>query len=167
MADVNPNDLLARFFQDLQPWVESQKGTCHLAVDELHALTLLNESPAGWRVIVSWDGEENLSEVADIFMVEQRVTVFVSSDPGLTADPDKNLAFASATRSALLDLVADVRKRVQSQTWDGGTTAQYWRYQGAAVARLPNGIPLRAYRMTFAIDTTQPAVTDRTVAAQT
>lgn len=165
MAIVTPALLLKRTQADLEAWVAAIKGRVDVAADELHALLILADSPGGVRLVLAWAGEENLSPVPEVFMVAQKVSVFVCASAGLSVAPGEMAHTATATRPALLDLVAQVRARMLSQKWDAETTAQLWEYKGAEVARMPDGIPLRAYRLTFTLDCTQAAVTDRDVPA--
>lgn len=165
MSVVTPADLLRRVAADLVAWTTDYKKTVNVAEDAYDALYQLATSPGGVRLVLNWEGETNLSDVPDVFMVAQRIAVLVGVHEGMDVDPGKVVHTATADRPALLDLTAQVRARMLSQLWDTGTTGRYWLYKGAEVARLPAGDPLRAYRLTFEIETTQAAVTDRAVSA--
>lgn len=168
MSVVTPADLLRRVAADLTAWAGDIKGYVEVADDELSALdalTTLGSSPANCHLVVSWEGEKNLSDVPDVPMMEQTVSVLVSAHRGLAATVGKHQHTDTASRDSLLELVAKVTARMLGQTWDAVTTDSWWRYKGAAVARLPDGTPLRAYKLTFTLDCTMAAITDHTVSA--
>lgn len=165
MATVTPAELLRRMKADLATWATANKAEVAVAEDALSALEILADSPGRCRVVLNWAGERNLSTVADLFMFEQTVEVSLASAKDLAVVPGGSLHTATAFKGALLGLLQSLKAYVLGQTWDAGTTGHIWQYRDTRIAALPGGMPLRAYTMTFSIDTAPAAVTDHAVSA--
>ncbi|HRJ48143.1 MAG TPA: hypothetical protein PKY38_12335 [Opitutaceae bacterium] len=146
-----PDRLLNELQDELAPWVRAQKGALSIARDPFHFLELLAESPAGWRAVLHWDGETNpaTEEQAGIF-APQRLSIGLTANLGLTAAPDQALVKATASRPALLVLLAGLRERVRGYVWPEGITNRFTLYTGCEPVILPEpAMPLAAYRLNF------------------
>ncbi len=165
MATVTPADLLRRMKADLATWATANKAEVSVAEDALSALEILADSPGRCRVVLNWAGERNLSNVPDLFMFEQTVEVSLAAAKDMAVAPGGSVHTAPAFKGSLLALLQSLKAYVLGQTWDAGTTGQNWQYRETRIAGLPGGMPLRAYTMTFAIETAPAAVTDHAVSA--
>lgn len=155
-----PAALLNELADDLKPWVEGKKGTLSVARDPYHFLELLAESPAGWRAVLHWDGDANLADDPQTgAFCPQKISVGVTANLGLTAEAGQSLRKASASRPALLTLLAEVRDRVRGYAWPDEITGRYSLYKGTEAIVLPDsGIPLAGYRLTFELLAALPPV---------
>lgn len=155
-----PDALLTELRSDLEPWVRAKKGELSVARDPFHFLELLAESPAGFRVVLHWDGEANPGDEpqAGVFSA-QRISLGVTANLGLTAKPGEALHKPTPNRAALLRIVADVRERARSYVWPDHTTARFMLYKGADAIVLPDsGVPLAGFRLTFELTIALPPV---------
>lgn len=158
-----PDSLLSELRTELEPWVRAKKGDFSVARDPYHFLELLAESPAGFRVVLHWDGETNPGDDAQAgCFPAQKISLGLTANLGLTAKPDESLHKASAARPALLRLLADVRDRMRGYTFPDETTARFILYKGAEAIVLPDSaIPLAGYRLNFELTIGLPPVAYR------
>lgn len=155
-----PDALLGELRADLEPWVKQRKGELSVARDPYHFLELLAESPAGFRVVLHWDGETNPGDdaLAGVFAA-QKLSLGLTANLGLTAKPDEALHKPTASRAALLRILADVRDRVRGYVWPDETTARFILYKGAELIVLPDSaIPLAGYKLNFELTIGLPPV---------
>jgi len=133
----------------LLPWVQSEKGALSLARDPWHVLEILAASPVGFRVILSWDGEEAQTdqEVAGIFT--QKIKVIVSHNRGLKKQPGENLIIPDAERPALIERVTQVRDKLRGYVFPTGETSGIMNYRFARPFITPMNMPLDAFEMEF------------------
>ncbi len=154
-----PEKILQELRADLEPWARDHAGLVTLARDPYHFLELLAESPAGWRIVLHWDGEDNTGDNAQAgAFCAQRLSLGISANLGLTAKPNEALVTPTASRAALLRLVADTRDRVRGYTWPDRTTSRYLLYRRALPVVLPEGVPLAAYKLDFELIIALPPV---------
>jgi hypothetical protein len=147
-----PATLIGLVHDALKPWLVARKGLLAVAGDPYNFLELLAESPSGWRVTLHWAGEKNPgdNEHAGCFPINA-FDVGISINPGLTATPDLAMFKPTADRSALLELVSDVRDFIRALNFAPGASTLRALYRGADPVALPNGVPLRAYRLQFEV----------------
>lgn len=158
-AYYTPEKLLLELRADLEPWAAARKGSISLATDPYHFLELLAESPAGWRIVLHWDGEDNTSDNAQAgAFCAQRLSLGITANLGLTAKPNESLVKKTASREALLRLVADTRDRVRGYVWPDVTTSRYLLFRRALPVVLPEGVPLAAYKLDFELIIALPPV---------
>jgi hypothetical protein len=145
---------------DLASWVKAKKGELSVARDPYNFLELLAESPAGWRVVLHWDGETNPSDDAQVgVFAAQKISLGLTANLGLTAKPDESLHKPSPARAALLKILADVRERVRGKVWPDDITARYMLYKGTDAIVLPDSaIPLAGYKLNFELTIGLPPV---------
>jgi hypothetical protein len=145
-----PDDLLAELRDDLKPWVQKRKGMLSIATDPYNFLELLAQSPAGWRVVLHWDGEDNTAEAAQAGdFCTQRISLGITANLGLTANPSEGMVTDTAVRKAFLGLVADLRDRVRGYVFPDQVTNRYMHYKRAVPVVLPEGVPLAGMKLDF------------------
>ncbi len=135
---------------DLDSWVSAQGGKCFTAKDPLDVLTLLAETPSGFRVILHLDGDRNQQPDMPAPVPLYTLKVQVSANMGLSSRADLAVSQATANRPALLRLVGLVRKRVMS--WrlpEASVHKGRVYYDGFGPVTLPDGLPLAAYEIDF------------------
>lgn len=158
MDPLRPDQLLALLYEALKTWVGAQtgaKGEVFISRDPYQFLTLLAETPAGYRLVLGWDGDENQSDRAKLAMganvCSQRLSLAISGNLGLTADPGKAAILDTAARPALLHLLESVRVHVRGLTLPDTISSILFDYRGTETVVTPDGIPLAAWKMSFEI----------------
>jgi hypothetical protein len=147
---VEPDLLLEAMRADLASWATGENGTVHVAKDPLAVLTLLAETPSGFRVIIHLEGDANERPEMPAPVVKYSLKIQVSANMGLSASPDLAITQATANRPALLRLAGLVRKRVMS--WrlpEASVHKGRVYYDGFGPVTLPDGLPLAAYELDF------------------
>lgn len=149
---VNPEQLLSHLHDELVPFVKEQKGTLSLASDPLHFLELLAESPSGWRCVLHWSGDENQNaEIPTGPINRNEFHVGVTCNLGLTAEPGKAIMKKRPGGApSLLRLMQLTRERVRTTVFPEDTSRQPI-YLGCDPAILPDGTPLKGYRLRFSL----------------
>jgi hypothetical protein len=152
---VDAGVLLEALRADLEPWLKTLKGFCSVARDPLNVLELLAEAPAGFRVILTFDGDEvPLSQTAGYPppIVRTRLRAIVSCNPGLRLARDHAILKGNVARDSLLAILATVRKRMMGYRWP--TTLVHegaMSYEGTRPYEFPEFLPFAAYAMTFSL----------------
>jgi len=145
-----PEKILAELRDELTPWVRTGKGELSIALDPYNFLELLSQTPAGWRVVLHWNGEKNESQNPQAGdFCSQRLQLGITANLGLTAKPSESLVKPTPSRKALLRLVGEVRDRVRGYTWPDETTGRHALYKGCDPIVLPEGLPLAGYTLDF------------------
>ncbi len=141
---------------DLDTWARAQKGTCVVARDPLAVIEMLNESPAGWRLVLSFEGDRPMDThsiaIPEPYILESTIRVVVTCNPGLRLIRDGQLLKGDATRGSLLGILSSVRSRLLAYRWDtalvnGGALV----YRGTRPFGIPDFLPLAAFEMTLVI----------------
>ncbi len=163
---LDPDKLLRAIKTDLATFAASNKAVVFACQDEYSALMQLASAPQGFIIVINDDGDTNASEIDELYMVTAKVRVSVGFNPGLHMDKGDPVLLpeAGTNRPSLLAMIASVRTRMLEQTINTGdplTAESVWRYTGRAPTRLPGNVPLRAYSMTFELNTTLAATTLR------
>lgn len=157
-----PDTLLLELHEDLSAFMASNRGHLSVAAEMYDFLQILTESPAGWRVVLLWEGEENLGDNAESgCFPSQKFSLGVTANLGLTVSPEIGLIKPSASRPALLQLVAAVRDWTRGHVFREGVSTKYPLYKGADPVVLPDGMPLKAYRLRFELTTVLPVAVFR------
>lgn len=157
---LDPDKLLRAVRTDLLAFAEAHPAEVFACEDEFSAMMKLASAPDGFVIVLNDDGDENISDHEGLYMVNARIRVSVGCNPGLGMDAGDAMLLPEPGedgRMSLLAMVALVRTRILEQTMVTGTpatAANVWTYRGREIARLPGGVPLRAYRMTFTLNTT-------------
>jgi hypothetical protein len=110
------------------------------------------ESPTGFRVILHWAGDSNLSDVLGANISQNNIEVIFSYNLGLMVKPDGALITGTSARPALYHLLDDLRAQVMSLAYPDGQTLVYCSYAGTEPFITPDGLPLAAYRMRFHLE---------------
>jgi hypothetical protein len=157
-----PDTLLLELHEDLSAFMAANRGHLSVAGEMYDFLQLLTESPAGWRVVLLWEGEENPGDNAEAgCFAANKFSLGVTANLGMTASPEIGLIKPSASRPALLQLVAAVRDWTRGHVFRQGVSTKYPLYKGADPVVLPDGMPLKAYRLRFELTLGLPPVLSR------
>ncbi|BET67207.1 hypothetical protein ASA1KI_21250 [Opitutales bacterium ASA1] len=152
---MEPDTLLQTVHDDLAPWVRARRGLLSVAADPYQFLEVLAEAPQGWRAVLHWAGDESGgSHPLEGAFVDHELHLGISANPGLTIAADVALFGPRAGNTpAILRLVALARAHVRGLVLrtPEEDTEQYLHYRGCAPVVMPEGIPLRAYRLRFTV----------------
>ncbi|HUB68010.1 MAG TPA: hypothetical protein VL981_11050 [Candidatus Methylacidiphilales bacterium] len=151
MPPLTIAQILAALVTALQTWSANQQigATITLARDPYHVLEILAASPQGFRIVVHWAGDKNISEIDALPLAENRLEIILSYNLGLTAQPDLALIQGPQNRPSVLDQVDALRGFVLGIRYPAGQTGTYAVYAGAKSFTTPAGVPLAAYILTF------------------
>ncbi len=152
---MNPDELLQFLHDDLAVFVKEQRGTLSVAADPYHFLELLAEAPSGWRLVLAWNGDENqATDGPPVAINRNELHIGVTCNLGLTAKPGEAIMKKRPGGApSLLKLVQLTRERVRTLVFPAGTTSERAMYLGADPAILPDGTPLKGFRLRFSITT--------------
>ena len=137
---------LQAFAQGLSP-----AGTVSIARDPFNVLELLAANPSGYRLILHWAGDENVSELPFVPLLRHKIEVVFGSNLGLTAKPDLALVQQIGDRPALFAQVDNLRSLLLGLQFANDTTGGFLEYAGAEPLIIPDGVPLAAYTLKFGL----------------
>jgi hypothetical protein len=149
MPPLTITQILAALYAALQVWGASLGAVVTIARDPFQVLEILAASPEGFRLVIHWAGDENISDHDALPLAENRLEVILSYNLGLTARPDLALIQGPGARPALLDQVDSLRAFVLGVQYPAGQTGTYAVYAGTKPFTTPEGIPLAAYVLAF------------------
>ncbi|HTJ78536.1 MAG TPA: hypothetical protein VL357_06030 [Rariglobus sp.] len=154
-----PDTFLLELYNALSPWAVSRKGVVSIAADPYNFLELLCDTPTGCRLVLHWEGETNPADDSRIgVFATNRFSVGVTGNLGLEASPEKSLIAGNAVRPAFLETVAAVREFLRAHVFAEAVSTKFPLYKGAEPVVLPEGMPLRAYRLNFEITLGLPPI---------
>ena len=142
---------------DLVPWAAAYTppGVVTVARDPFNALEMLSITENDWRIVLHWEGN---AESGQPYLKSQRgiaentIKVAVGLNPGLSVVPDQDTfaPYAGGTGKTLAELVGEVRRRILALRFPE-TYILYGLlfHKSTGPVTVPQGIPLRAYEMTF------------------
>lgn len=149
MPPLTVTQILAALFTALQAWGSPLGCQPTIARDPFHVLEILAANPAGFRTVVHWAGDENVSHIDALPLAEHTLEVILSYNLGLTAKPDLALINGQQNRPPLYDIVDSLRAFVLAIQYPDLQTGIYAAYAGTKPFITPDGIPLAAYVLTF------------------
>ncbi|MCX6908055.1 MAG: hypothetical protein NTY01_08435 [Verrucomicrobia bacterium] len=158
MNAINPADILRKIEADIRPWCVANKANLSLATDAWNVLELLAESPAGLRVILHWEGDDDAGSHESAGIVENTIKVVLSHNRGLLAAPGANLTEGRAGQKPLYELLSDLRSALRAIEWPDRIASKRLFYKGSKSVIAPDGLPLDAREMTLTLHTTLPAL---------
>lgn len=143
--------ILQTLHADLRAWAKPLGGEVSASGTFVESLDLLLQRPQGFLAIIEWQGEESASEDEFTGVVRSDLGIYVAINAGLAVKPGAALWLSEGGRT-LLDRSNAVRDRVREIVLtDDESTSRYFDYRGARQVLLPDGTPLRAYRLDFQI----------------
>lgn len=154
---TTPADILGALFDDLNEWTKANKGQCAISAGPDHLFQLLQDPPTGWRLILHWEGDENVNErVRGGNVVTNRFRFIVDGNLGPTAIPNIALVRWTAARTPLLDILSRVRARILSYrfAWLDAQNNRFIYTGSDDKVPLPDGLFLAAYNLSFALNST-------------
>lgn len=153
----SPDELLTAVKDHLSTWDEAgQKISLFVAKDPFHPYELLAAGPNGLIIVLAWGGADPLGndEADDLTLATQKVEVFLGYNPGLQAQPDASLIQGSPERPALLKLQGLLTRRLREMDFQDETDVRrFFRWAGTHPVVMPDGIPMRAFKMILELDT--------------
>jgi hypothetical protein len=151
MTPLTITKILAALVFALKTWSTNQNigAQVTIARDPFHVLEILAASPEGFRLVVHWAGDTNISEVDELPLSENELQVILSYNLGLTARPDMALLKGPQDRPSVLDQVDALRGFILGVQYPTIQTGTYAVYGGTKPFVTPDSIPLAAYVLTF------------------
>jgi hypothetical protein len=149
MSPLTVTQILVALFTALQTWAAPLHGKVSIARDPFNVLEILSANPAGYRLVVHWAGDDNISDIDQLPLVEHTLEIVLSYNLGLTRTPDQGLVASSTSRPPLYDVLDSLRSFVLAVQYPTEQTGSYAVYAGAKPFITPDGIPLAAYVLTF------------------
>lgn len=161
MNGIAPSELVSAVFQWFKAWTSAPQPftSVSLAKDPLHALELVATGPQGMRAVVSYHGGQTVGgeQNPGAAVMTHNITVWIGYALGLTVDPNIRVAIGSADRPALLNIIASVDTYVRSLLLPADVTNQILRLVAIQDVVLPDGVPLAAQKLVYAIEAAMPA----------
>jgi len=152
---MKPNEILLAVRDALVTPVATSKGFLSIANHPFEVIELLAQTPAGFRVILLWEGDADITNQPSAGIVHTTIAVIVSQNRGLRVWKGENVMAPYGTGPnalpALIDLLDLVRTTIRGMTMAADQTSTWWLYLGAQPETTPDGLPLDAYRMRFRI----------------
>lgn len=136
MPALNAKDLFALLRADLEPYVQDTlRGIFSVARDPFEVIELLGEAPGRFRVILAWEGEEPLGELATSGIAAHTFKVVVSHNRGLSILRGENRSGGTRDERPLLELAQLVRDRLRSAVMPNQDTGRRLQYRGCSPVR--------------------------------
>lgn len=154
---LKPNEIVLAIKDHIEPWAKARKGNVSVANNPFEALELLAQSPAGFRVVILWEGDEDATGQPLVGIVNNNISLIVSANRGLRIWNGENLHKPYGDQPALLDLLTELRIMVRDQVWPDVVSEGAMLYLGADPEITPEGYPLDAYRLRFRLTTVIPS----------
>jgi hypothetical protein len=151
MPTLTITQILKQLVEALHHWGHGVKATVTIARDPFNVLEILAATPTGFRLVVHWVGDDNISDLDELPLSDNEIEVILSYNLGLTNRPDLTLIQGTPDRPPLYDLVDQLRAFVLAIRYPTNQTGSYLVYRGTKPYVTPDGIPLAAYRLTFHI----------------
>jgi hypothetical protein len=151
---ITPAFLLAAIYADLSHWASAQRGRVYVAKDLEHAVLLLADNPAGFTVVLHWQGDDPAgSGTRRSSVVEHNLRVFLRANLGPTAEPDIALIRATAARpSPFLELLSEVRRRMLAYRIPGvRAPGDLLSYKGCTDQASVGGYLIAVYSLLFGV----------------
>lgn len=153
---LTPADLLTTLRDGLAAWALANRGNLHIAGDAFHVDQLLEQSPAGFRVIIWWSGDQPAGDVPEAGIVTNNLRVVLSLGRGMAKEKSAHLITGRAGQKPLYELVSEARARVRAIEFSdpADEISGVWAdYMGCSPLAAPGGLPLDAYEVAFALET--------------
>lgn len=158
--------LLEPLRANLATWVPTQKGAFFFSRDPLETLSLLAESPGGFRLVMQYESDAPTGgEQPGYFnpVLRTVISMVVSFNPGLAPVKDGKILKGDATRASLMNIVSTVRKRMLAYRWDTALVDNgQLSYESTNPYEMQDFLPFAAYQMRFSMvhNTPTPASGD-------
>jgi len=146
---VTPDQMLRVIASDLRAWPRIADYTVRACEDAADALGLLCDGDSGGRIILRWAGDQAYGgAVPHGDIAVSRLSVVMTRGQSLSVEPGQT---ELAGDFPFLAALAALRARILSYRIIGDATEGFFRYVGSAPVSLPDGLPIRAYEITFSI----------------
>lgn len=145
------DQFIAYLAADLDQWTKEQGGQFHVARDPLHPYVILaGAASSGFVVILSYAGGQALNkEQHPHGMRDAAIELFLGHPMDLRSDPGAWLFKNDGTGDSMLKRMDALQDRVLTICFDNGDRRDkaYAEYGGEESATLPDGTPLRAFKL--------------------
>lgn len=146
---LQPNTIVLAIRDHLDPVVKKAKGITSIASDAFNVIEILGERPAGFRVILLWEGDQDATGQPLAGIVRHTIAVIISANRGLRVWNGENLHRDTAAGPSLLTRLAEIRTLILRFRFPPGFSDETLLYIGTEPETTPEGLPLDAYRMRF------------------
>ena len=157
-------DTLAKALADyLREWAVPPQRVASVSVakDPFHVLEILAQAPQSMRLIVGYEGCDDLGAPEDAApIVTHQFSLTQGYSLRLTAQPEKALIEDAVNRPSLLGVVSEIHVHLSDFLTDAGGEDRGLRLRNIRPLVTPEGVPLAAYKMTFDFVALIPAATD-------
>lgn len=148
--------ILKMLHADLEAFAADAGGKVSASGTFVESLDLLAVNPAGFLAIIEWQGEDAATEDEFTGVMRNDIGIYVAINAGIQAKPGAALWISPQGRT-LLERCNSVRDRVREIVFtDNEETTRRFNYRGARQVLLPDGTPLRAFRLDFTIHNALP-----------
>ena len=155
--------ILQAVYSDLASWAGPLAGEVSASGTFVESMEVLLAKPTGFLVIIEWQGEEASTEDEWTGVMRAELGVYVAVNVGLQVKPGAGVWMSPAGRT-LLERTNAVRDRIREITFpDDQDTTRIFNYRGSKQVLLPDGTPLRAFRLEYDIHYALPEVDCRNV----
>ncbi|MEI6035858.1 MAG: hypothetical protein WCS65_16450 [Verrucomicrobiae bacterium] len=148
--------ILQALYDDVQAYADAHGGQAAASGTFVESLEILSARPSGFLAVVEWQGEDAASDDEWAGVMRNDIGIYVAINAGLQAKPGAALWLSPSGRT-LLERTNAVRDRVREIVFtDNEDTSRRFNYRGAKQVLLPDGTPLRAFRLEFQIHNALP-----------
>lgn len=161
---MRPEQIIRPLRDDLEEFA-ADWGHVSLAADPFNVYERLTQGPHGALIVLHWAGDQQEASDYRVPIVRGEIEVYVGRNKGLRLEPGSQLVEDDHDgEQPLFRIVSDVRDRVRLFDFEAAAdvapqqTDKHAHYRGTAPVPMPDGLPLAAYRITFGLYHSLPAV---------
>jgi hypothetical protein len=146
-------EFLTALANALRPLVEHKRGTLTIADDPDHVIDLLaGAAPAGWRLILSYAGDDAMDDNLSPGIVRWNMNATVQAGTGLSRDSQSATHTPNAAgRKPLLALADQVSQWVRGLTGDSSSLGREGFSHRSRSWLAVEGIPTRQLNIVFRV----------------
>lgn len=155
-------DIFKRIQCDLDPWAKDRRGYVSIAGDPGELIEMLADKPAGFRVVLSFTGDDDQTGQELAGIVTNTFDFWLIKAKGLQLKPGENLINGDPP---FLQLLTDLRARIRSMVFPAGVTNERFLYKGCKQfePELAAQLPTVGYKLTFELIASVPEEKERNV----
>jgi hypothetical protein len=146
----------------LEAFARGLNGSVSVARDPYNVFELIAANPRGYRLILHWAGDKNISEVSIMPLLNHRLEVVLNRNLGLPVKPDQALTDTIGSVPPLFQSVDELRTILLGLKFSDTSTGGYLEYGGCDPLVAPDGAPLAAYQLTFFLRATPATQSNQT-----
>ena len=159
---MTPQSLLQLLHDDLEPWAKARRAEVSLAADAYDVMEILYNRPGAMRIILHWGGDDAQGSTGQEGVVTHRIDVVVARPHGLPQEKGDMLVKSTHGAAPMLTMLEDVRQHLRGLPLPADFSNEgFLDYRGTEPLVTPEGVPLAAYRLKFALWAALDAPYDR------